>query len=50
MTIVNEQRTAGYYSVQMNGNNLSSGTYFYRINAEGNGQNYIITKKAVLVK
>ena len=50
MELVNEQRPAGYYTVQINGNNLSSGTYFYRIIAEGNGQKYIMTKKAVLVK
>ena len=50
MTIINDQRSAGYYTVQMNTGNLSSGTYFYRISAEGNGQNYIMTKKAILVK
>ena len=50
MTLINEQRTAGYYTVQMNGNNLSSGMYFYRINAEGNGQNFVSTKKLVLIK
>jgi hypothetical protein len=50
MTIMNDQRPAGYYTEQMNGNNLSSGTYFYRINAEGNGQNYVMTKKAILIK
>jgi hypothetical protein len=47
---VNEQKSAGYYTVQMNGNNLSSGMYFYRIIAEGNGQKYVMTKKAVLIK
>ena len=50
MTLLNETKAAGYYTVQMNGNDLSSGMYFYRINAEGNGQNYIMTKKAVLIK
>jgi hypothetical protein len=50
MTLVNEQKSAGYYTVQMNGNNLSSGMYFYRIIAEGNGQKYVMTKKAVLIK
>ncbi|HEY5534331.1 MAG TPA: T9SS type A sorting domain-containing protein [Ignavibacteria bacterium] len=50
MTLVNEQKSAGYYTVQMNGNNLSSGMYFYRIIAEGNGQNFVMTKKAVLIK
>ncbi|HEY5533975.1 MAG TPA: T9SS type A sorting domain-containing protein [Ignavibacteria bacterium] len=50
LTLANEQRSAGYYMVQMNGNNLSSGTYFYRIIAEGNGQKFVMTKKAMLIK
>ncbi len=48
--IVNEQLTAGYHSVQFNGANLSSGMYFYRINADGNRQNFVSTKKMVLLK
>ena len=50
--LVNEVKTAGYYSVQFNGANLSSGMYFYRINAQGNanGQNFVNTKKMVLIK
>jgi hypothetical protein len=50
LTIVNEQKPAGYYTAQVNAGNLSSGAYFYRIIAEGNGQKYIMTKKAVLIK
>jgi hypothetical protein len=50
MTLVNEQRPAGYYTVQMNGNNLSSGMYFYRIIADGDGQKFVMTKKSVLIK
>jgi hypothetical protein len=50
MALVNETKAAGYYTVQMNGNNLSSGMYFYRIVAEGNGQNFISTKKLILIK
>ena len=48
--IVNEQLTAGYHSVQFNGANLSSGMYFYRINADGNNNNFISTKKMVLIR
>ncbi|MEO8210627.1 MAG: T9SS type A sorting domain-containing protein, partial [bacterium] len=49
-TLVNEVKTAGYYSLDFNGSNLSSGVYFYRINAEANGQNFVSTKKMMLVK
>jgi hypothetical protein len=48
--IVNEQIAAGYHNVQFNGSNISSGMYFYRINADGNGQNFISTKKMVLIR
>ena len=50
MTLVNEQRSAGYYTVQINGNNLGSGIYFYRIIAQGNKQKYFMIKKAMLIK
>jgi hypothetical protein len=50
MTLVNDQRTAGYYTVTFNMSNFSSGAYFYRINAEGSGQNYVMTKKMMLIK
>jgi hypothetical protein len=50
MTLVNETKTAGYYTVLMNGNNLSSGMYLYRIIAEGNGQNFVSAKKLILIK
>jgi hypothetical protein len=49
-TLVNEARTAGYYTVQFNASNLASGMYFYRISAEGNGNNFTQTKKMVLIK
>ena len=44
--IVNSVQTAGYYSVQFNASNLSSGTYFYTIEAN----NFVMTKKMMLVK
>ncbi len=49
-TLVNEVRTAGYYTVDFNASNLSSGVYFYRISAEGSGNNFTMTKKMMLVK
>ncbi|HMS64761.1 MAG TPA: T9SS type A sorting domain-containing protein, partial [Ignavibacteria bacterium] len=34
-TLVNETRSAGYYSVNFNASNLSSGVYYYRLEANG---------------
>jgi hypothetical protein len=44
--LVNDFKTAGYYTVNFNASNLSSGMYFYRISAN----NFSQTKKMVLVK
>jgi len=49
-SLVNDVKTAGYYTVNFNASNLASGMYFYRINAEGNGNNFVSTKKMVLIK
>jgi len=49
-TLVNETRVAGYYTVNFNASNLSSGVYFYRISAEGSGNNFTATKKMMLLK
>ncbi|MFA7359510.1 MAG: T9SS type A sorting domain-containing protein [Candidatus Kapaibacterium sp.] len=49
-TLVNEARTAGYYTVQFNASDLSSGTYFYRIMTKSSGADYIMTKKMMLIK
>jgi len=46
MTLVNEVKTAGYYTVSFNGANLSSGVYFYTISAD----NFVSTKKMTLIK
>jgi len=45
-TLVNESKPAGSYVVEFNGNNLSSGIYYYQLSTE----NYIQTKKMVLMK
>jgi len=45
-TLVNEEKTAGKYTVEFNGTNLSSGVYFYRLKAE----NFVDTKKLMLLK
>ncbi len=44
--LINEMKPAGYYSMKFNGANLSSGIYFYRIEAGAFSE----VKKMVLVK
>ncbi|HMS34678.1 MAG TPA: T9SS type A sorting domain-containing protein [Ignavibacteria bacterium] len=44
--LVNEVKTAGYYSVNFNASSLSSGIYFYNITAD----NFTSTKKMTLIK
>ena len=45
-SVVNEFKTAGYYTANFNASSLSSGVYFYTINAD----NYSATKKMILIK
>jgi Secretion system C-terminal sorting domain/Cytochrome c554 and c-prime len=45
-TLVNEQKVSGNYEVQFNGSKLSSGVYFYRMQAG----DFVQTKKLVLMK
>jgi hypothetical protein len=46
LTLADGFREAGYYTVQFNGNNLSSGVYYYRLQAG----NFVDMKKMLLVK
>ncbi|MBS1495231.1 MAG: T9SS type A sorting domain-containing protein [Bacteroidetes bacterium] len=46
MTIVNEVKNAGDYAMDFDGRNLSSGIYFYKLEAG----NFTATKKMMLVK
>ncbi|MBX7046996.1 MAG: T9SS type A sorting domain-containing protein [Ignavibacteria bacterium] len=48
--IVNETKTAGYYTVQFNASAMASGVYFYQIQAAGGSQSFVKTMKMVLVK
>jgi hypothetical protein len=52
-TLVDEKQSAGTYSHTLNTStlNLSSGVYFYRLQASGaNGQSFVETKKMLLTK
>ena len=46
IALVNKTQNAGYYEVEFNGINLSSGIYFYQLKAG----NFVSTKKLVLIK
>jgi len=45
-TLVNEEKTAGSYEVDFNASQLSSGIYFYTINAGS----FVETKKMILIR
>ena len=46
VTLINDVKTAGYYTIDFNASNLSSGIYFYRISAG----NFTATKKMTIIK
>lgn len=50
--LVNQEQSAGYYSVDFGGSNLSSGVYIYRIVAsdKATGNNFSSIKKMMLLK
>lgn len=50
ITLVNDSRTAGYYTVQFDASHFSSGTYFYRLSANVNGTENVTSKKMTLIK
>lgn len=50
VSLVNQAQTAGYYTTNFNASNLSSGVYFYQINAQGGNQSFTKTLKMMLVK
>ncbi len=50
MTLVNKFQRAGYYNVNFNAGNFSSGIYFYTITAQSGSYNFVNTKKMVIVK
>ncbi|MDQ3019998.1 MAG: T9SS type A sorting domain-containing protein [Bacteroidota bacterium] len=46
ITLVNEKKSAGKYSVEFDGSNLSSGIYFYKIESG----KFVHTKRMILLK
>ena len=46
MTLVSEFKTSGNYSVRVNGSNLSSGVYFYKLKSG----NFEMVRKMVMIK
>ena len=46
----NEQKAAGYYTIDFSSSSLSSGMYFYRFLAETNDKQTVLTKKMMLIK
>jgi choice-of-anchor B domain-containing protein len=50
--IINDRRDGGNYEVTFDANkyNVSSGTYFYRIEVQSNNTNFTETKKMILIK
>lgn len=52
--LVNEERPAGTHKIEFNSTALSSGTYFYRIQAgdpsTGSGRSFVETRKMILLK
>lgn len=50
MTLVNERKEAGSHTVQLNGANLSSGVYVYRIHAQSAEKTFTFTRKMTLIK
>ena len=49
-TLVNERRTAGYYTISFDGSGLASGIYLYRIYVKTDGSDFTATKKMTMVK
>jgi hypothetical protein len=50
-SLVSGFNTAGSYNINFDGSSLSSGVYFYKLEAAGkDGNNFVMTKRMVLIK
>ena len=50
LSIMNEFKIAGYYTVQINVDNISSGIYFYKLSVTNVAGNFEQTKKMTVLK
>jgi len=54
ITLINEEKPAGVYKINWDASSLSSGVYFYRLQAgdpsTGSGQSFVETRKMILLK
>ena len=50
INVVNEQQKAGYYTLQLNANNMASGIYFYTLRFNNSNQTMVLTKKMTVIK
>jgi hypothetical protein len=48
--LVNQVQQTGYYTVTMDASSLSTGAYYYKLSFNGNGNEFVATKKMLLVK
>ncbi len=49
-SLVNEVKSAGFYSVRFDASGIQSGVYFYKLAGESNGNSFSAVKKMMLVK
>ncbi len=49
-TLLNEVLPAGYHTIEFNAGSMASGIYFCRMAAEGNGEQFVMTKKMTVIK
>jgi hypothetical protein len=54
ITLVDEEKSPGVYEVEFNAQGISSGIYFYKLQASdpeaGSGQGFVETRKMILLK
>lgn len=49
-TIINENKSSGYYSLIFNASGFPSGVYYYKLSVTGGKENFSDTKKMILIR